>query len=435
MPAVSLLKSDLFPILTVNFLGILGYSLVVPVLVFIVADFGGNGFVYGVLGATYPFFQFWGAPRLGKLSDEIGRKRVLMITQLGSFLAWSLFIIAFFLPKSVLFEYRSSYLGELAITLPLVFLFLARTLDGYTGGNISVANAYLSDISTDENRSKNFGLLGASTSMGFVIGPAVAGLFTATYLGMTLPLYLAAAVAFLSIWIIYYRLPESIPGMVNTEGHSSKSLRRIFQVEHKNCHSEGMQNGNEASFKQTLRLVGIPSMYLIYFLTFLAFSLFYVAFPVYASEHLSWSPFELGLFLAYFSLVMIIAQGPILSKLSEKFKSAPLLLSGSVLLAIGFCLLKTDHILMLGSAATLMALGNGVMWPSFLSLLSKVGEAGTQGTIQGYGASMGSLASVFGLLLGGLLVESIGNVVFVFGAVLFGLIFFIAVSVSFKITE
>ncbi|MEM8907855.1 MAG: MFS transporter, partial [Bacteroidota bacterium] len=415
-----------------NFLGILGYSLVIPVLVFIVADFGGNGFMYGVIGASYPFFQFWGAPRLGKLSDKVGRKKVLILTQLGSFFAWSLFILAFFLPKLVLFKHHSAYLGDLTISLPLVFLFLARTLDGYTGGNISVANAYLSDISTNEDRNKNFGLLGASTSMGFVVGPTIAGLFTATYWGLQFPLYLAAIVAFASIWIIYYRLPESMPCVVDTEGSALKSMRRIFQVEHRNCYQEGETNNSKTNLKQVLKVSGIRSMYLIYFLNFLAFSLFYVALPVYVSQNLSWSPFELGIFLAYFSLAMIIAQGPLLSKLSKKINALTLLLGGSILLAWGFYFLKTDHILILYIAVTLMALGNGVMWPSFLSMLSAMGDSASQGTIQGFGASMGSLASVFGLLLGGLLVESIGNAVFIIGTFLFGLIFSLSIRIKWK---
>src|SRR5690606_3306903 len=156
-------KSNVFPILLVNFIGILGYSIVVPILIFIVADFGGNGFIYGVLGAVYPFFQFIGAPILGRLSDTLGRKKVLIISQVGTFAAWVLFILAFTLPEIKLWSQDTELTGKYVMTLPLIIIFLARIFDGFTGGNISVANAYMSDISTDENRNRNFGKMGAST--------------------------------------------------------------------------------------------------------------------------------------------------------------------------------------------------------------------------------------------------------------------------------
>lgn len=424
-------RSNIFPILLVNFIGILGYSLVMPILIFIVTDFGGNGFVYGILGAMYPFFQFIGAPILGRLSDRIGRKRVLVLSQSGTFVAWLLFLLAFALPETQLWEQTSNLTGTYVMTLPLIIIFIARIFDGFTGGNISVANAYMSDISTDEDRNRNFGRMGASTSLGFVIGPAFAGLLASTILGEILPLLLAALISLIAILVINLRLKESVPCVVDTGGVSIKNVRRFFQVEHKDCYTEGSETLKSESgngLKQVLKIKGVVLLYSIYFLTFFGFSLFYAGLPIYASSILEWSAVDLGIFLAYSSFVMILVQGPLLSRLSKKISSQSLVLLGALVLATSFFFLSTQNIFLLYFSNTLLSLGNGLMWPSFLALLASVGTKKTQGTIQGYGTSMGSIASMMGLVLGGVLFEQITTMVFTIGACLFLLIALLVVT-------
>ncbi|AXT50046.1 MFS transporter [Aquimarina sp. BL5] len=426
MRIFSFFSKSIFPILLVNFIGILGYSIVIPILIFIVTDLGGNGFIYGILGAMYPFFQFIGAPILGRLSDRIGRKKVLVISQAGTFVAWTLFLIALILPETELWSSDSEFTGSYMMTLPLILLFLARIFDGFTGGNVSVANAYLSDISTDEDRDKNFGMMGASTSLGFVLGPAVAGILASTILGEILPIILAAIISLVAILVIFIRLPESNPCMVDTGDLNFKSFRRFFQVEHKDCFS-GNSIENEVvksdnSFKGVLGQKGIPLLFSIYFLTFLAFSLFYAGLPIYASTMLEWTAVDLGIFLAYSSFIMILVQGPLLSFLSGKVPNIRLVAIGAVLLSLSFFLLSNPSIIILYLANTLLSLGNGLMWPSFLSLLSKTGNSTMQGAIQGYGNSMGSLASIFGLVLGGIMFESIDVTIFIIGSGIFLLI-------------
>ncbi len=420
MKLSDLIPPKIFPILLVNFIGILGYSIVIPILIFIVTDYGGNGFIYGVLGAMYPFFQFIGAPILGRLSDKIGRKRVLVISQLGTFVAWVLFLLAFLLPEIALWSQGSEFTGNYTMTLPLLIIFIARIFDGFTGGNISVANAYLSDISTDEDRNTNFGKMGASTSLGFVLGPAVAGILASTVLGEALPLLLAALISLIAISVINTKLEESNPCVVDTGTLRLKSFRRFFQVEHRNCY--GSEEGGEVkknSWKTILGIPGIPLLYAVYFLTFLAFSLFYAGLPIYANTMLGWTATDLGIFLAYSSLIMILAQGPLLSRLSKVVSNEALILSGSLLLAAGFYLLSSNTVILIYFANTIFSIGNGIMWPSFLALLSSTGSKQNQGAIQGYGNSMGSIASMLGLVLGGMLFESISTLVFVIAAMVF----------------
>ncbi len=429
----SFFSSGIFPILLVNFIGVLGYSVVIPILIFIVEDFGGNGFIYGILGAMYPFFQFLGAPLLGQLSDKIGRKKVLIISQVGTFFAWVLFLLAFLLPDTVLWSQESEVTGKYVFTLPLAVVFLARIFDGFTGGNISVANAYMSDVSTDEDRSRNFGRMGASTSLGFVVGPAFAGVLAATAMGEVFPLIIAALISLIAIWVIRNRLKESVPCVVDTGKIGLRNIRKVFQMEVKDCYVDGELQygaGERETWESILRVPGIPRLFAVYFLTFLGFSFFYASFPVYAGMELEWKVAELGFFYAYFSLVMVFVQGPVLTRMSKKFESQTLVLLGAALLAIGFFVLSTEYTLALYGGATLMAFGNGLMWASFLTILSTMGKPSQQGAIQGYGSSMGSIANMLGLIMGGMLFVNLGTSVFALGS---GIFIVIALLFAFRL--
>ena len=151
----SLVKQpSLFPILSVNFVGTLGFSIVLPFLIFLVMKFGGDAVIYGLLAATYPAFQLIGAPLLGRWSDIYGRKKVLLLSTVGTSAGWVLFLFALFLPAERSFTIDLTFLGTIVIILPLFLLFLARAIDGITGGNISIANAYLADLSSDERSAR-----------------------------------------------------------------------------------------------------------------------------------------------------------------------------------------------------------------------------------------------------------------------------------------
>ena len=156
MPQVYQIHSQvqLFPILLINLIGTLGFSIVLPVLVFLVKNFGGNAIVFGILSAMNPAFQLIWAPILGKRSDSY-RKKILLLSNAGTLIGWIFFLVALFLPKENILSVNSPLLGTFVISLPLVVIFFARLIDGITSRNIYVANAYLADISSNENRSKN----------------------------------------------------------------------------------------------------------------------------------------------------------------------------------------------------------------------------------------------------------------------------------------
>ncbi len=424
MDTASAKPLPIFPVLLVNFIGMLGYSLILPFLVFLVQDFGGNEFIYGLMGSVYPAFQLVGAPLLGRWSDQIGRRRVLMVSQAGTFLAWVLFIIALLSPRLELFSLDSSLTGSFMVTLPLVLLFLARAFDGITGGNVSVANAYLSDISNDSNRKANFGKMASSSSLGFIVGPALAGLLVATPLGELLPVTMAAVLSLTAIVVIWQLLPESRTGLVPAKLRAG-DLRKLFQFEQKECYQ--MDNcPDDTSLWAILKLPNIPLLFLVYFCTFLGFSFFYAGFPVFASTYLEWSPTQLGVFFTFSSLIMVVVQGPVLSYLSARTADANLVLVGSLLICLNFLVLTIGTTSAVYAAVVLLSVGNGLMWPSFLSILSQAGVPWMQGAIQGYANSTGSLASIFGLILGGFLFNLVGATVFLGAAAMMFCIFLLA---------
>jgi len=413
----------IFPVLLVNFIGMLGYSIVMPFLVFLVRDFGGNEFMYGILGAIYPACQLIGAPLLGRWSDQVGRRRILMISQAGTFLAWLLFLLAINLPVRELLRFSLGPASTVVLTAPLTLLFLARALDGITGGNVSVANAYLSDVSDNSNRKANFGKMASSTSLGFILGPALAAFLGATVLEETLPVLAAALISMLAIVVIYSYLPESRPELVANNLPAFR-LNKLFSIEQKECYQR--EHCPDTGFREVVKMPYVAFCFGIYFLTFLGFSFFYAGFPLYASNQLGWDTTKLGLFFTLSSVVMVVVQGPILNFLSARVKDSALVSIGSLFLASNFFLLVQGSDLWAYIAVVVMAIGNGLMWPSFLSILSRLGSRSVKGTIQGYANSIGSAASIFGLVLGGFLMARIGEFTFVLSGSFILLIFLIS---------
>lgn len=424
------LTQKIFPILLVNFIGTMGYSIVLPFLVIVVLKFGGNEVIYGLIGATYSFFQLIGAPILGSWSDKIGRRKVLLLSQAGTFLAWVVFILAMLLPKGAGMNVDSSYLGAFVLTVPLVLIFAARALDGLTGGNVSVANAYLADISTDIDRKQNFGLMSASANLGFIIGPALAGILGATILGDMLPIILAMIISLVAIFVIYFNLEDFDPCLLNKPTETQKT-RKVLGQELKECHD--MLGQEKYGFRQVLALPGIAPILITYFLIFLAFNFFYVSFPIHAIQSLEWSLFKMGIFFSTMSGVMVLVQGPLLSRLSKKTSDWNLFIIGNFILAGGFLLFSSPRDWVLFAGVALFSLGNGLMWPSFLSILSQSAGEKYQGAVQGFASSAGSLASIIGLVIGGFVYQAIGKIIFVIPSVLIiGICIFILFSLKKK---
>ena len=286
MPAERSQTISLLPILLVNFIGSLGFSIVLPFLVFLVTRFSGNSLLFGFMAAVYPFFQLIGAPLLGKWSDRYGRRNILLLSQLGTTCAWVLFLISLFLPITSLVTVQTPIFGVFFLSIPFMLLLSARALDGITGGNISVANAYIADVSTDKTRKKNFGRMAVSSTIGFVIGPALAGILGATIYQELLPVLVALGISVVALVLIIWFLPESKMCMIPPPDKKSQ-VRKIFGFQIKECFSA--EDDKQTRFKDVLLLPHIPFLLFLTFLIFLGFNLFYTAFPIHAAETLNWS--------------------------------------------------------------------------------------------------------------------------------------------------
>ena len=259
-------KISLLPILLVNFIGSLGFSIVLPFMVFLVARFSGSSLLFGAMVAVYPFFQLIGAPILGKWSDRFGRRKILLLSQAGTALAWVLFLIALFLPVVPIVTVNNQLYGMFFLSAPFILLIIARALDGITGGNISVANAYIADVSTEKTRKKNFGQMAVFSNLGFIVGPALAGILGATVYMELPPILVAFGISLVALILIIRFLPESKPctpkPIVEKTG-----IRRIFGFEMKECISE--EEDHRFTFKDVWRLAHIPFLLFLTFLIFL----------------------------------------------------------------------------------------------------------------------------------------------------------------------
>jgi MFS family permease len=406
-------QSSLFPILLVNFVGTLGFSIVLPFLVFVVMKFGGNAIVYGLLAATYPAFQLIGSPILGKLSDTYGRKKILLLSNVGTSIGWLLFLFALFLPSNT-FSINIPLLGAFVVIIPLLVLFLGRAIDGITGGNISIANAYLADLSSDSTRSKNFGKMAISSNLGFILGPALAGILGGTIYGPILPVLAALILSLVTIVVIVILLRETKPSSEEILVPEQGTIRKAFSQECRECYLD--TSAKKPKLQDVFKLKHISFLLVLYFLIFLGFNIYYAAFPTHAANDLKWSVTQLGIFYAVLSGIMVLIQGPVLRKALKKFSEEKLVIIGSIILGTNFILFVSNNIVSVGAAVILFAVGNGLMWPSFMSILSRYAGSKLQGSVQGVAGSFGGLASIFGLVLGGFLYNSIGAVTFLISA-------------------
>lgn len=388
------IRFDLFAILLVTFSGSFGFGLVIPFLVILVTRFGGNSVIYGLVSAIYPLCQSISSPLLGKLSDTYGRKPILAISQTGTLVGWIVLLVSLLLPVQMWHTFELPLLGIFTITLPLTVLSFARAIDGLTGGNVSVAQAYIADISTKKDRSQDYGKLSVASNLGFIVGPALAGLLSVTFLGEKLPVMAAIIISFIALLFIVFYLPES----------------------HKKTNMSHSQDEN-ISLAILLTISPIRTMLFLYFILYVGFNFFYVAFPVYATGLLHWSVTKMGIYFSVLSLMMIIAQGPLLSFCSKKINDAKLAIIGTIILGANFLLITTGNEYCIYFAAVCFAVGNGLMWPSILSLLSKAAGERYQGVVQGWAGSASGLASIIGLVVGGILFTFLKSGIFFIAAV------------------
>ncbi|HSW89315.1 MAG TPA: MFS transporter [Patescibacteria group bacterium] len=364
----------------------LGYGIIIPLQYSYVARFGINTFLIGVLFSAFSLAQFISTPIIGRLSDRFGRKPMLVYSVLGT--AVSFFLMA------------------IAQSAPIVFL--ARILDGISGGNISVAQAVMSDLTTPQERAKWFGILGASFGFGFVFGPAIGGVLS--NISLAAPFYFAAAISLVCALLSAFVLKESLV----KENIEHKAIAAMFNLRHL----------VDALFEPFIGLLLISS-----FIATFAFSIFILAFQKFTNDILLLSPSNISLLFVIFGVIGLIMQGFGVGKLVKKFGEIPLLIAGVIITTLSFVIMGFSHTFhMFIFASIVMAIGNSFLLPLLTALLSKHARKEDQGGILGINQSYASLANIIGPLVGGALaVHSVSSSFFAAAGILVLMFFMIMI--------
>jgi DHA1 family tetracycline resistance protein-like MFS transporter len=335
-------------IFMVVFIDLLGFGLILPLLPFYAESLGASEVQVGMLLVTFAAAQFVGAPILGSLSDRFGRRPLLLVSQVGT-------VIAFLL---------------LGIAEGLPLLFASRLIGGLMGGNITVAQAYISDVTDEANRAQGLALIGAAFGLGFILGPVAGGLLAS--FGFSVPAYAAAGVALLTLIFTYIAVPEPAQRVASERGGPIAALRNVFTL----------------GARPTLRPI-----YLTTFLSALGLIAFQSCFALYAERRFSFGPRETGLLLAYVGVITVILQIGFTGRLVKRFGEQRLVVVGAILLALSLLstALAPSWPLLLFSFL-LIALGPGLLNPSLQSLLTRSSAADERGQVLGVFTSVDSLA-------------------------------------------
>jgi MFS family permease len=358
--------SPLLAIFLIVAVDVLGLTIMIPLLPFYAEKLGATPFQVGWLIAAYAACQLISGPLLGRLSDSTGRKPLLLVSQAGTLIG---FIITAFAPN-------------------LIILFLARMIDGATAGNLSLAQAYISDITKPEDRAKSFGVIGIAFGIGFLIGPAISGILAKS--DYRYPVYMAAGLSALSIIATSVLLPKAEPAK-NDAG------RRLSLIAW----------GEYVKYFRDPQL----STRLWQFLCFIfGFSMFTSGFPLFAERRLTWhgtpfGPEQTGFVYAWAGFLGILTQGPALGRLVKKFGEKALNRVGFGAYAVGYTLLGLSYsIPMLALAATVTAFG-GLVRPTLTSLITKAAPRSEQGSVLGLQQSLTSVAQIVAPPFAGILIQ------------------------------
>ncbi|KAA0546075.1 TCR/Tet family MFS transporter [Bacillus sp. BGMRC 2118] len=350
-------SSKALPLLfTVMFLVMVGFGIIIPVMPFYAETMGATPTQLGLLMAVYSLMQFLFAPMWGKISDQIGRKPVIMIGIFG--LSLSFFLMAF--------------------STELWMLFVARIIGGFlSSANMPTVMAYVADVTSEEDRGKGMGIIGASVGLGFIFGPAIGGIFSNE--SLNLPFYLAGASSLLTFLLVTVLLKESLTP-----------------------EQRGIQNRERLSLFKALKQ---PVSILFILQLFVSFSLsgLEATFAYYAYEKAQLGSRELGYIFMIMGFAGALVQGGLVGKLTKKFGEGMVIQIGTLISMLGFALiLFIDSFATAAIFLTIFGVGNGIIRPSVSSLLTKTSKAG-HGSITGVLSSFDSLGRILGPPIGGLL--------------------------------
>ena len=339
-----------------------------PVLPFIVEEYHAPEWVYGLLLTFYSAFQFIGAPYLGALSDLSGRKPILMISQAGTLFSWFVFLLALTLPPAPV----------LGLAIPMWIIALSRILDGITGGNTSVANAYVADITTRDEKSYIFGYLGGIAGLGMIIGPGLGGLAASTELGFKGTILVAILISTLTLIVIHLWLKESHPVEKRSERQKRGVLYNLLIL----------KRIKEIQPKPIIKLLFVMKLF---FSIMMACYISTIA--LFMIDLFHFNEKELGFFMLVVGIFLSFNQAFVSRRFIAKFGEFPTLLIGLALSVLGlFSITLTDNLWLYIMFYYIMNLGLSLCFPTFNALITIHADQTKQGEIMGISESINSFA-------------------------------------------
>jgi DHA1 family tetracycline resistance protein-like MFS transporter len=350
----------------VVFLDLIGFGLIIPLLPFYVQRFGGSASTVGTLFASFSVAQFFTTPLLGRVSDRVGRRPVILVSLLGNAVAMGVFAAA---------TEASS----------LTLIFVSRLLAGATAGNLAACQASIADVTRGPERAASMGRVGAGIGLGLVAGPLLSG--ELSKLSPSAPALGAAALALVGVAAAFFFFPEThVPGAP--------------------ARSERSPDAPPERVRDVLRRGPVVAVLALYFLVFFALTQHQATFTLLAAARFSWTEVEVGRSFALLGLVMFLVQGWLLRWLTMQASEGALFCAGSLVAAVGMGALGlATQPLVLLAGLVLMAAGFGLTQPTLSAIASRHAGEEHQGAVLGVAQSSGGLARSIGPLLAGYLFE------------------------------
>lgn len=344
------------------FVNLVGFGIIIPLLPFYAETFGASPFVIGLLFASFSISQLVASPLLGELSDRWGRRPVLLVSLAGTAVSFAM----------------------LALAESLTMLFAARIVDGLSGGNITTARAYIADITSEEERPRAFGLLGAAFGLGFIVGPGLGGALS--HISYTAPIWAAAAITIAAMILAWIWLPETVH---RAHAGGSPPWRALRDLSHR---------------------PGLRLLLSIDFVYWMAFAIYQTTFALFGARRFGFDATHTGYLLSAFGALGVVVQGGLVGPIARALGARRTLVAGLVAAAIGWGGSALTHsvpvfVLMLVPAAFGVGLCNAML----VALVSTAGGPREQGRVQGAAGALESLGRTMGPIWGNAVLQGVGE--------------------------
>ncbi len=344
------------------FVSLIGFGIIIPLLPFYAQTFGASPTTIGLLFASFSLAQFIAAPVLGDLSDRWGRRPVLIFSLLGTVLSFAL----------------------LALAHTLTMLFVARIIDGLSGGNITAARAYIADVTPPEERSKRYGLIGAAFGLGFILGPALGAAFA--HISYTAPIWAAVVLSAAAAVLAFVWLPEP-------ERHQAAKVPAWW-----------------VAIGDLVRRPGLGVLLAVDLLYWSTFAVYQTTFALYGQRRFNWDAPHIGYILAAFGLLGVMIQVRVVGAVARAIGDKRTLVAGLACSMIGFALTSVAHTVPVFLVALVpTAFGMGLCSPTLISLVSQSVDATEQGLVQGTAGALESMGRAVGPIWGNVVLQRLGE--------------------------